>query len=133
MKWMVSLIISFICAGMAQVSFKMIPESDIKIYLLFCYGAAFFIAGLNILNKKNVIKRNEIFLGIVLGLASVIQAFFCIMALQGLNGSIVFPVLNIGTIGLVTVISVGVLKEKISIRGITGIILGLISIIVLVT
>ena len=133
MKWITSIILSFLCVGLVQVSFKMISESQVEIYLLFCYGTAFLVAGIHVFAKKIILSRNEILFGIILGLSSVLQSYFWIMALQGLEGVVVYPAVSIGAIVLVTIVCTGLLKEKLGMKGILGMMFGFVAIIMLTT
>jgi len=132
MNWLILTVLSFICVGLVQISFKMVPSGQAQEYLLFSYGSAFIFTGAYLLVRKSMFYNSkDIIFGIVLGVSTVIQAFFYVRALQGLPGVLVYPVVSIATIVLVTIFSWLVFKERLRVKGILAITFGVFAILLL--
>lgn len=128
MQWLSLTVLSFLCAGLAQITFKMIAATQVNVYLLYSYGTACVFSGICVFCKRIRVQKKECLFGVLLGLSSVIQAYFCILALQGLPGVVVYPVVGIGSLLAVTAWSLSLLKEKLESKEVAGIACGLLAI-----
>jgi len=133
MKRMIFIIAAFLSAGLVQISFKMVSAGEMNLFLCLLYGTAFLFAAICALKNKSIPNRKEILIGISLGASAMIQAYFWIKALQGLEGTVVYSTIGVGVILFVSIVSALFFKEKLSARGLLGICFGIAAIIMLVT
>lgn len=125
----------FLLCGLSRLSqdaFKHFSTADQRPTFLV---AAFLVAsipslGLLIYRRKKI-RAAELGMGMVMGLANVLQSYFILKCLYFFPGYIVFPVTSAGGIVLTTIIATGMLEEKLSVRTYTGIGLSVIALFLL--
>ena len=93
-------------------------RSDDRLYYFFIFAAACVICfGLSRLEKRKTGKKmlpRELAAGLVLGVANYYSSYLLLAALTVLPGYLVYTVFSVGTIILVTLISVPAFGEKLS-------------------
>lgn len=95
------LLIIFLLAGFADASLKVYEEEfSLRINELGFMGLVFicaFLIGLilSIARKGPLITREEFFMGALIGIPNLYSSVFLIYALQGMDGAVAYPVVNI--------------------------------------
>jgi len=110
-----------------------ITENSRGFFVLFLFLIAFLIGLTILLLRKNLPTRRDIFGGIYLGIPNFFSVYFLLFALDDFNnnGAVIFPVLNIGTITLSSILAVLVFKEKFTINNLLGVGLAILSILLI--
>ena len=91
-----------------------------------------FLTGLFVLIfKRKKIKYKSILGGIALGIPNYFSIYYLLLALEQIETSLVFPLLNIGVVALSSVIGVISYKEHLTKTNITGVIIAILAIILL--
>lgn len=95
------LLIIFLLAGFADASLKVYEEDfSLRMNELGFMGSVFicaFLIGLilSIARKGPLITREEFFMGALIGIPNLYSSVFLIYALQGMDGAVAYPVVNI--------------------------------------
>lgn len=95
------LLIIFLLAGFADASLKVYEEEfSLRMNELGFMGLVFicaFLIGLilSIARKGPLITREEFFMGALIGIPNLYSSVFLIYALQGMDGAVAYPVVNI--------------------------------------
>ena len=99
-------------------------RSDDRLYYFFIFLTACFLCfGLMSAEKRKTGKRMllpEFAAGLVLGVANYYASYLLLAALTVLPGYLVYTIFSVGTIILVTLISIPVFGEKLSVRQTAG-------------
>ncbi len=78
------------------------------------------------------VGRKELLGGIALGIPNFFSIFFLLRAVgSGWEGSVVFPINNVGIIGLSAILAVVLLRERLSVVNIAGVICAVVAILLL--
>jgi drug/metabolite transporter (DMT)-like permease len=96
------------------------------------FGSASIIGSVTLLvalvSKKIKLEGKNIIGGIAVGIPNYFSIYFLLLALQQLDGSVVYPVSNILIVGSAALLGYFVFKEKLSTVNILGVVLALLSI-----
>lgn len=98
-------------------------------YLLLNFAFAFLFSIMFLLFKKEKICKYDILFGFLIGVPNYFSSRFMMLALEQVKAIVAYPIVSIGTIGLITLIGHYVFKEPLSLK--KWISLGLISIAVI--
>ena len=98
--------------------------TSILFFLAGCWGLLFLI-----LRRKLTFKRNEITAGICIGIPNFFTIYLLIKGLEvGWDGSVLFPVNNVGTIFFTAIVGILVFKEKLTRLNYIGLLLSIIAV-----
>lgn len=106
-------------------------------FIIFAFGVAFILGFsyllLNILKGKTQLKKKNIISGILLGVPNFFSLYFLMLALGQADweASVIFPVSNVGIIGLSSIAAIIIFKERLSKINVIGAILAMISILII--
>lgn len=133
--WINIIFLATIFNGIALASMKAVHQysqsESIGIFFISMYITSVLLGIINLKSKLIDFSRNEILIGISLGI-SLISGMMCVtFALKYLQGNFVYPVVNGGAVILISIIAGILFKEKYSVFGVLGIIIGTTSIIFL--
>jgi drug/metabolite transporter (DMT)-like permease len=108
---------------------------DLMLFLVIVFLTAFFI-GLSILiasivKGKVQFRAKHIAAGIILGLLNYGSTYYMIMSMATFDSAVVFPVVNVGIVGLSTLIGFFAFKEQLSWVKWLGILLSLTAILLI--
>tara|TARA_Y100000591_G_scaffold298420_1_gene290203 strand:+ start:218 stop:949 length:732 start_codon:yes stop_codon:yes gene_type:complete len=132
------LLILFVFTGIADAALK-IYEREFQLqlseyaFLSILFGSA-FILSLIILEIRKALNfsAREVLFGIILGVVNLYSSFFLILALQQLNGAIVFSVTNIGNVLAGALVGFFIWNDQVSTKQKAGLALAVLSILLLV-
>ena len=133
-KWLFYILSAFLLNGITLISQIMISQLSLRhyfSYLFISYATGSIILLIILVLKKRVFNKTGVFFGIGGALGSFVGIFFTLRALGILSGTIVFPITLSGPMIAAAILSRFLFKEKISIHGYAGIILGIIGICIL--
>ncbi|WP_432666521.1 SMR family transporter [Wukongibacter baidiensis] len=114
----IDLLFLFILGGLGDFNSKMyqsfgqVEYKELYIFSLFITALIISTIILFIKNKK--ITRNDIIIGLLVGIPNQLTAYFLVRSLNSLKASIAFPIFSTGTILLVNIINITLFKEKLS-------------------
>ena len=133
--WINIIFLSMFFNGIAMASMKAIHQynqsESIGVFFISMYTASVLSSITNLKLKAVYFEKKEILIGLSLG-ASLIIGMMCVtFALKYLAGCFVYPVVNGGAVIFVSVIAGILFKERYSVFGIFGIVIGITSIIFL--
>lgn len=133
-------LIVFIISGIVDayinfVNVTYISKEDIPNFITVQASTA-FVSGFLVLVYRIIRKNKRLHLkswiaGVLLGCINFFSVYYLYLALDGMEGSIFFPLKNLGVVLLTTVISVGWFKEHLNKRNWIGIGLSLLAILIL--
>ncbi len=135
--WFLPLII-FVGSGITDSTFNFIQRNytpagyDHIVTILIFSGA--FISGIAIYGRhKELYQWKNVAGGIVLGVPNYFSLYFLMQALKhaGYNPSTLFPINNLGIVGLSALTGLLVFKESFSLRKIIGFVLAVFSIVII--
>ena len=132
------LLILFVFTGIADAALK-IYEREFQLqlseyaFLSILFGSA-FILSLIILEIRKALNfsARAVLFGIILGVVNLYSSFFLILALQQLNGAIVFSVTNIGNVLAGALVGFFIWNDQVSTKQKAGLALAVLSILLLV-
>ena len=147
-SWLVYSAICFVCNGAVSILQKVHGNSEysaqINEFLIIAFFAIFLImTAFAVFSKKNDLKnlfeRKEngkinfslIVLMVVIGICTAVMHRMNTYLASVIDSAVFFPVVNGGNALLVIVASIVVFKEKLSIRQLIGVIVGLVAILML--
>jgi hypothetical protein len=132
--WFRLIMLAFVFNGMCAFGLRILTAKGLAkeytlTYLFFWYlagGAAILLAAIS---SRARVSMPDLLIGSVLGLLSAMGQSFIGKALStGLPGNVVFPVALAGGLFIVVVIGVTIFRERVGWAGVTGILLGIVSI-----
>ncbi len=135
--WMLPLLI-FVGSGLTDASFNFIQRNytpigyDHIVTIMVFFGA--FLSGMMMYGfKKEMYQWKNVFGGIVLGIPNYGSLYFLLQALKhsGFSPSTLFPLNNLGIVGLSALFGLLLFKETFSSRKIIGFVLAVASIIII--
>ena len=132
--WFRLMMLAFVFNGLCSFGLRILADMGLAKehtlhYLVFWYlgGAVAFL--FTLLGRRSGISRFDLFVGSALGVLSGLGQSFIGLALStGLPGNVVYPVTLAGGLFIVVAIGVTVFRERVGWAGITGILLGIVSI-----
>lgn len=92
-------------------------------YLFYTFAAALLIAFIMVFVKKQNVTIPDILFGVIIGVPNYFSARFLLASLSKLPAIVVYPVYNVATILVVSIVGVLAFKEKLGIRKIIGLLL----------
>lgn len=128
----------FLMTGLADASLKIFEREFISnlpeyAFLGLIFSSSFIIGSIYLLIKKEYsFSRKEVFYGILIGIANLYSSFFLLLALQEMQGSLVFSLTNVSNVVIGAIIGFLVWKDELSVLQKTGIVLATFSIILLI-
>ncbi|MCX7705621.1 MAG: EamA family transporter [bacterium] len=132
--WLKYIIISFFLSGISDTTWKMAGEvapSSVNSYLFIFHIFALLSAMVAFFITKRRIKKDELFLGMVIGFSLIAGGIFSLKAIILLPGIVFFPISSCASLLLVTMFASMIWKEKPTIRQAIGLIIACISIILI--
>lgn len=135
-RWM---LLAFITNGLSQFGVRIIGDMGLAgshgyLYLSFWYLTGLFAAAIVFLGAKRSLQRREVVLGCTMGLFSAGCWFLLTGAVgQGVPGYLAFPVAIGGSLSVVALVGVLVLRESLSVYGYLGVGCGIAGLVVLST
>jgi len=128
----------FLMTGLADASLKIFEREFISnlpeyAFLGLIFSSSFIIGSIYLLFKKEYsFSKKEVFYGILIGIANLYSSFFLLLALQEMQGSLVFSLTNVSNVVIGAIIGFLVWKDELSVLQKTGIVLATFSIILLI-
>lgn len=114
------LLFLFILGGLGDFNSKMYQsfgQIEYKELYIFClFTTALIISTIILLAKNKKITKNDIIVGLLVGIPNQLTAYFLVKSLNSLKASIAFPIFSAGTILLVNIINIMLFKERLSKR-----------------
>jgi len=127
------------CDSVTQFANKrFLMHEGIAEFAMFIFVAAgaigLVILGFMLISKKSTLNAKSIIGGIALGIPNYLSFLFLLKALATLSwgSSVIFPVSNLGTVAVATLVSFVVFKEKISKINLAGLAFAAVAIILIV-
>lgn len=125
------LVIFFVLAGfarLAQEAFKHHSNPEFQnSYLFSAFSLAAIPSVLFLIVRRKRLGLLNLGIGFVMGAANLLQTFFILRALGGLDGFIVFPVSSAGGLILITLVAVCFMGEAINRKTIIGIAIAVVA------
>lgn len=106
-------------------------------FIIFAFGVAFILGAIyllfNMVQGKMKLTQKSIISGILLGVPNFFSLYFLMLVLGQPNweASVVFPISNVGIIGLSSITAIIVFKEQLSKINVIGAVLAMISILLI--
>lgn len=134
--WLRLMLIAFVTNGLGPFGLKILTERNLSgfqpQYLVYWYLGGAVFGALAFLGGSRRVEKREVALGAAMGLCSLCGQTFTGLALSnGLPGHVAFPLTTGGSLFLVAAAGILLFKEKVGGYGITGISLGIVSLILL--
>jgi uncharacterized membrane protein len=89
------------------------------------------LTGIWMFAGESKVQRKDLSFGAVLGIPNLLTGASLTLALQEVNGAVVFPVSNVGSLFLMALFGVWVWKERLGRRGAVGLVLTVIAILLI--
>lgn len=125
----------FISQGFGNLSLKIFeryaPGNEVAPFVMVLFFTAAVLTGVWMLLARSKVRRQDILFGSLIGVPNLLSGSFLTLALLEINGAIAFPVASVGSLFLIALLGVGVWKEKLGKRGVAGIALTVIAIILI--
>ncbi len=128
-------IILFLGSGLLDSLLKynqhhLIAEGDLGFFTSSIFGMAAVFGTLILVFRKGKIKLKNIIGGIALGIPNFGSIYFLLNTLniKGIESSAIFPINNMGVVGLSAIFALVIFREKLSKKNTIGIILAIIAI-----
>ncbi len=123
----------FIFGGFASLSSKIFQKygliEDKSYYLMVLFFVAFLVSAVSTYRHGKKITRDDILVGMAVGVPNLFSSYFTIKALGILPSVIVFPVKNAASLALVAVLSRLIYKERLSFKSKIAVILTILSLV----
>lgn len=130
------LIVAFVLTGVSQISNRALAPLELGnymgLYSIGFWGAGVVCGFVLYFFVKHETRRQDVVLGIVMGVVGAVAMFLLLLALRTVPGMVAFPVRSCGNIALTAIISYFAWNERLSVRQWLGIACGLVSIYLLV-
>jgi multidrug transporter EmrE-like cation transporter len=132
--WFRLMMLAFVFNGLCSFGLRILTDMGLAKehtlnYLFFWYLGGAIAMALAVVGGRVGISKVDMIIGSALGVLSGLGQSFIGMALStGLPGNVVYPVTLAGGLFIVVAIGVTVFQERVGWAGITGILLGIISI-----
>jgi hypothetical protein len=128
--WLRFILIAFFANGLCSFVGRFVVGMDgrpnLTAFLLTLYVSGFVLMLLPLLRRGVGLKRGEVLLGVVLGVASFGATFGQILAMDyGMPGTIVYPVSMGGALLLVILSGRVLFKERMTYVGVFGVVVGI--------
>ena len=132
--WFRLMMLAFVFNGLCSFGLRILTDMGLAKehtlnYLFFWYLGGAVAMALAVAGVRVRISRVDMIIGSTLGVLSGLGQSFIGMALStGLPGNVVYPVTLAGGLFIVVAIGVTLFRERVGWAGVTGILLGIISI-----
>jgi drug/metabolite transporter (DMT)-like permease len=124
-----------VAQSMAQITLKIFerycPGDEVPGFILILFLAGTLLTGAWIGIRGNKVRRGDIVFGVLVGLPNLLTGAFQTLALLQVKGTIVFPVTNVGSVLLLSLLGLLIWKEKLGRRGLIGILLTLLGLLLI--
>jgi drug/metabolite transporter (DMT)-like permease len=121
--------------GFAQLSLKIFerycPPHEVTPFVMVLFITATVLTGIWMLAGKSKVQPRDITFGAALGIPNLLTGAFLTLALQEVNGAVVFPVSNVASLFFMALFGVWVWKERLGLRGAFGLALTVIAILLI--
>ena len=115
MSWLLALLLTCgITDSMANVFEQLTAGAGKDLYLLITFATAFAVATVFAFKNGGRITKAELCFGALLGVPNYFASRFLLLALNGLDAVLVYPMYNVGTLVVITVIGVLLFREALS-------------------
>ncbi|SMO69281.1 hypothetical protein [Fodinibius sediminis] len=128
----------FILTGLADSSLKIYNEElstvfSETIFMAWVFLCAFIIGLVVVLMRKGtLVSRDEVKMGMLIGLPNLYSAVFLMYALDGMAGAIAFPVVNVINVLGGTFLGLFLWNDRVSVKQWSGICVALVAIWILI-
>lgn len=117
-RFPLGLILLFTFGGCTDIMSKVferqnIPQCD-NLFLFYTFGVALIICLVWALVKRTPIRKEDIIIGIIIGIFNYTSTLFLLQAILRMEAFIVYPVYSVGVIVVINIINRLFLKETIS-------------------
>lgn len=130
-KFKFSLLVLFLLNGFAEFSNKFFSKYALieykDLFLFFVFATALLISLCFTFKRSNEISKEDILMGILVGIPNLFSSFFLILSLNTLKASVAFPLFSAGSILLINLGGTFIYKEKITPRGKISILLTILA------
>jgi len=130
-----SLILLFFYGGIAEFSNKLFQRYaalNLKpLFLFSVFSVAFIISLVVTIKDKRKIKREDLFIGVLVGIPNLFSSFFLISALDLLKAAVVFPIFSAGSIVVISLGGFLIYNERLNRREFSAIIMTIIALILI--
>jgi multidrug transporter EmrE-like cation transporter len=135
--WFRLMMVAFLANGLGPFGLKILAEAGQADryqfqYLIYWYLGGLVFTGLAFFREHRGVRGTEVALGALMGLASLAGQSFTSLALaHHVPGHIVFPMTTGGSLIVVATAGILLFKERVTIYGVAGIVLGIVSLVTL--
>lgn len=130
-KFKFSLLVLFLLNGFAEFSNKFFSKYALieykDLFLFFVFSTALLISLCFTLKRKIRVSKEDILMGILVGIPNLFSSFFLILSLNTLKASVAFPLFSAGSILLINLGGTFIYKEEITTRGKISILLTILA------
>lgn len=141
-KYFYLIALTFGISGLLEIIIQYVekavqPQGEDASFIIFAFGVAFILGFLyllfNIVKGKMKLSTKSMISGILLGVPNFFSLYLLMLALGQDNweASVIFPVSNVGIIGLSSITAIIIFKERPSKINIIGAILAMVSILII--
>lgn len=122
---------------MNYVEIEVASQKDDASFITFAFGMGFILGTIYWLwqrgQGKQALERKSIYAGLILGIPNFFSLYFIMLALgaKGWEASVVFPISNVGMIGVSALGAILIFKEKLSKTNALGVIIAMLSILII--
>ncbi len=136
-KYFYLIALTFLTSGIIEillqyVEIRVASQSEDASFVVFLFACAFFFGScywlLNLFRGKMKPAAKNVVAGVVLGVPNFFSIYFLMLAVGEWGGSVIYPVNNVGIIGLSAVLAFMIFKEKISKLNWLGVVLAMLAI-----
>ncbi|MHC4664143.1 MAG: hypothetical protein ACYS8W_20970 [Planctomycetota bacterium] len=127
----------FIANGFAKLVMKVFekncPEGELAAFMTILFFSAAIMTGIWIVAARRKITKGDLAYGAIAGVPNMLTGALLVLALVELAdaGAVAFSVWDAGTVLVLTILSVSVWKEKLGRRGVIGIALAIIALLLI--
>lgn len=134
--WARLMAIAFLANGLGPFGLRILSDKGLLApyrlpYLALWYGGGLVLAAIAFLRKPESIHRSEILIGLVMACCSLSGQLSTALALESVPGHIAFAVTTGGNLFIVAGAGIFIFRERVSWYGTTGILLGIVSLLML--
>ncbi len=125
----------FIFGGIATSTSKVFQRygnvNEKSYYLMVVFFVAFLVSLVATIKRGKKVTKDDILVGIAVGVPNLFSSFFVIKSLAILPAVIVFPIKNAGSLALTAILSRIIYKERLSIKSKIAILLTIFSLVLM--
>ena len=126
------LIAVFMIAGCVDFSLKVAQEIGLGGgFLVVVFASAFIVCGIGVALQRTRIRIRDIAIGTLLGVPNFAASYYLLLALEDLDGIVVFPAMNASVVIGVSVVAIIVWREKPDVATACGLALATVAVVLL--